>query len=116
MAALRVEAEVYRVAAVGAVPGEHSGKAAEAGQVDGVLVAAAAERHVGHQAGQVRCVRAGLQERPASYRTSDGSLVIPGRTLVALMENYQDTDGRIAIPQALHSYLPGLTHIGGAAA
>src|ERR1700761_9394544 len=48
--------------------------------------------------------------------TLNGSGLAVGRTLVALMENYQDEDGRIAIPQALHSYLPGLTHIGGAAA
>ncbi len=26
-----------------------------------------------------------------------------------------DEDGRIAVPQALHPYLPGLTHIGGLA-
>jgi seryl-tRNA synthetase len=45
--------------------------------------------------------------------TLNGSGLAVGRTLVALMENYQDTDGRIGIPQALHSYLPGLTHIGG---
>jgi len=48
--------------------------------------------------------------------TLNGSGLAVGRTLVALMENYQDTDGRIAIPQALHPYLPGLTHIGGKAA
>jgi len=45
--------------------------------------------------------------------TLNGSGLAVGRTLVALMENYQDEDGRIAIPQALHPYLPGLTHIGG---
>ena len=45
--------------------------------------------------------------------TLNGSGLAVGRTLVALMENYQDEDGRIAVPQALHSYLPGLTHIGG---
>jgi seryl-tRNA synthetase len=48
--------------------------------------------------------------------TLNGSGLAVGRTLVALMENYQDEDGRIAIPQALHSYLPGLTHIGGKSA
>ena len=48
--------------------------------------------------------------------TLNGSGLAVGRTLVALMENYQDENGRIAIPQALHPYLPGLTHIGGAAA
>jgi seryl-tRNA synthetase len=45
--------------------------------------------------------------------TLNGSGLAVGRTLVALMENYQDEDGRIAIPQALHPYLPGVTHIGG---
>jgi seryl-tRNA synthetase len=48
--------------------------------------------------------------------TLNGSGLAVGRTLVALMENYQDEDGRIAIPQALHPYLPGMTHIGGKAA
>jgi seryl-tRNA synthetase len=42
----------------------------------------------------------------------NGSGLAVGRTLVAIMENYQDEGGRIAIPQALHKYLPGLTHIG----
>jgi seryl-tRNA synthetase len=46
--------------------------------------------------------------------TLNGSGLAVGRTLVAIMENYQDEGGRIAIPQALHPYLPGLTHIGGA--
>ena len=47
--------------------------------------------------------------------TLNGSGLAVGRTLVAVMENYQDENGRIAIPQALHPYLPGLTHIGGKA-
>ncbi len=47
--------------------------------------------------------------------TLNGSGLAVGRTLVAVMENYQDENGRIAIPQALHPYLPGLTHIGGPA-
>jgi len=29
-----------------------------------------------------------------------------------VMENYQQEDGRIAIPAALQSYMGGLTHIG----
>ncbi|MDZ4374420.1 MAG: serine--tRNA ligase, partial [Phenylobacterium sp.] len=47
--------------------------------------------------------------------TLNGSGLAVGRTLVAIMENYQDEGGRIAIPQALHPYMPGVTHIGGAA-
>ena len=44
--------------------------------------------------------------------TLNGSGLAVGRTLVAILENYQDENGRIAIPQALHPYLRGLTHIG----
>jgi seryl-tRNA synthetase len=34
---------------------------------------------------------------------------------VALLENYQDEGGRVAIPQALQPYMGGLTHIDRAA-
>ena len=47
--------------------------------------------------------------------TLNGSGLAVGRALVAVMENYQDEGGRIAVPQALKPYLSGLTHIGGAA-
>ena len=43
--------------------------------------------------------------------TLNGSGLAVGRTLVAIMENYQDEKGRIAIPQALHGYMRGVTHI-----
>jgi seryl-tRNA synthetase len=43
--------------------------------------------------------------------TLNGSGLAVGRTLVAVMENYQDEGGRIAIPQALQPYMGGLTHI-----
>jgi len=43
--------------------------------------------------------------------TLNGSGLAVGRTLVAIMENYQDEKGRIAIPQALHPYMRGITHI-----
>ena len=45
--------------------------------------------------------------------TLNGSGLAVGRTLVALMENYQDERGRIAIPQVLQGYMGGLTHVGG---
>ena len=44
--------------------------------------------------------------------TLNGSGLAVGRTLVAVMENYQDERGRIAVPQALHPYMRGLTRIG----
>jgi seryl-tRNA synthetase len=59
-----------------------------------------------------RCKKAG-EKGTRFVHTLNGSGLAVGRTLVALMENYQDERGRIAIPQALHRYLPGLTHIGG---
>ncbi|AWM77675.1 serine--tRNA ligase [Phenylobacterium parvum] len=43
--------------------------------------------------------------------TLNGSGLAVGRTLVAILENYQDEGGRIAIPQALQPYMGGLTHI-----
>jgi len=47
--------------------------------------------------------------------TLNGSGLAVGRTLVAVLENYQDEAGRIAIPAVLQPYMGGLTHIGGAA-
>jgi seryl-tRNA synthetase len=44
--------------------------------------------------------------------TLNGSGLAVGRTLVAVMENYQDEGGRIAIPQALQGYMRGQSHIG----
>ena len=43
--------------------------------------------------------------------TLNGSGLAVGRTLVALMENYQNEDGSISIPQVLQPYLPGLARI-----
>ncbi|WP_168077920.1 serine--tRNA ligase [Caulobacter sp. SSI4214] len=45
--------------------------------------------------------------------TLNGSGLAVGRTLVAVLENYQDEGGRIHIPAALQPYMGGLTHIGG---
>jgi seryl-tRNA synthetase len=44
--------------------------------------------------------------------TLNGSGLAVGRTLVAIMENYQDEGGRIKVPSALIPYMGGLTHIG----
>ena len=53
-------------------------------------------------------------EKGTQYvHTLNGSGLAVGRTLVAIMENYQDEAGRIAIPQVLQPYMGGLTHIGG---
>ena len=44
--------------------------------------------------------------------TLNGSGLAVGRTLVAIMENYQDENGRIAVPDVLVPYMGGLTTIG----
>jgi seryl-tRNA synthetase len=61
-----------------------------------------------------RCKTAG-EKGTRHMHTLNGSGLAVGRTLVALLENYQDEGGRIAIPQALQPYMGGLTHIGGKA-
>ena len=39
--------------------------------------------------------------------TLNGSALAVGRTLVAILENYQNEDGSINIPKALQSYMKG---------
>ena len=43
--------------------------------------------------------------------TLNGSGLAVGRTLVAILENYQDADGGVAIPSALQPYMGGKTKI-----
>ncbi len=44
--------------------------------------------------------------------TLNGSGLAVGRTLIAILENYQQEDGSVAIPPALQPYMGGLTRIG----
>lgn len=44
--------------------------------------------------------------------TLNGSGLAVGRTLVAVMENYQQADGRIKVPEVLRPYMKGLTYVG----
>ena len=48
---------------------------------------------------------------PELVHTLNGSGLAVGRTLIALLENFQDKDGRINIPSALSEYLDGIDHI-----
>jgi seryl-tRNA synthetase len=52
------------------------------------------------------------QDKPALVHTLNGSGLAVGRTLVALMENFQDEQGRIHIPKALLEYMGGQQIIG----
>jgi seryl-tRNA synthetase len=46
-------------------------------------------------------------QKPELIHTLNGSGLAVGRTLLAVMENYQDKDGHIHIPEALQSYMNG---------
>ncbi|HEX7548387.1 MAG TPA: serine--tRNA ligase [Candidatus Methylomirabilis sp.] len=49
---------------------------------------------------------------PAEYvHTLNGSGVAVGRTVVAILENYQEADGSVRVPEALRPYLDGLERI-----
>jgi seryl-tRNA synthetase len=49
--------------------------------------------------------------KPELLHTLNGSGVAVGRALIAVMENYQDKQGRIHIPKALHAYMGEVTVI-----
>lgn len=55
---------------------------------------------------QARC-RSG-QNKPELVHTVNGSGLAVGRTLVAVLENYQQADGSVRIPEVLKPYLGGL--------
>ena len=50
--------------------------------------------------------------KPELVHTLNGSGLAVGRTLVAIMENYQQADGSILVPAVLHPYMAGMTRIG----
>jgi seryl-tRNA synthetase len=53
----------------------------------------------------------GKDGKPQFVHTLNGSGVAVGRALIAVMENYQDENGAIAVPDALKPYMGGLTKI-----
>ncbi len=50
-------------------------------------------------------------KKPALLHTLNGSGLAVGRALVAVLENYQDENGKIAIPTVLRNYMGGATHL-----
>jgi seryl-tRNA synthetase len=58
---------------------------------------------------QARCRNE--RNRPELVHTLNGSGLAVGRTLVAVMENYQTPEGDIEIPRALQPYMGGLARI-----
>jgi seryl-tRNA synthetase len=51
-------------------------------------------------------------KKPELLHTLNGSGLAVGRTLVAILENYQNADGSISVPAALRGYLGGIDRIG----
>ena len=49
--------------------------------------------------------------KPEPVHTLNGSGLAVGRTLVAVLENYQQADGSVRVPQALRPYLGGLERL-----
>ena len=54
-----------------------------------------------------RCRSAGVKS-PRFVHTLNGSGVAVGRALVAVLENYQEADGSIRVPDALRPYMGGM--------
>ena len=51
------------------------------------------------------------QGKPEPLHTLNGSGLAVGRTLVAVLENYQQADGTVTVPEALRPYLGGLIRL-----
>ncbi len=60
---------------------------------------------------QARC-RSKSDKKTRLVHTLNGSGLAVGRTLVAVLENYQQADGRIEVPEVLRPYMKGLEYIG----
>jgi seryl-tRNA synthetase len=59
------------------------------------------------QARRMQARYRGEKGKPEPVHTLNGSGLAVGRTLVAILENYQQADGRVSIPTALRNYMGG---------
>jgi seryl-tRNA synthetase len=59
----------------------------------------------------IRCRRPGAKSTELVH-TLNGSGLAVGRTLVAILENYQQADGRVVVPEKLRPYMGGMGIIG----
>ncbi|MEW5853906.1 MAG: serine--tRNA ligase [Myxococcota bacterium] len=55
--------------------------------------------------------KAKSKEKPRFLHTLNGSGLAVGRTLVAILENYQEADGSVTIPKALRPYMGGMERL-----
>jgi seryl-tRNA synthetase len=58
-----------------------------------------------------RPVSSGAKAKPEFVHTLNGSGLAVGRTWLAILENYQQSDGSVLIPEALRPYMGGLDRI-----
>ena len=65
----------------------------------------------GFQARRMNARFRGVDGKIGFAHTLNGSGIAVGRTLIAVMENYQTADGSIVMPQVLGPYLRGLDRI-----
>ena len=63
------------------------------------------------QARRMKARWKGHEGKPQLLHTLNGSGLAVGRTLVAILENYQQADGSIEVPKALVNYMHGTTEI-----
>ncbi len=55
--------------------------------------------------------RPGAKAKPEFVHTLNGSGLAVGRTWLAILENYQQADGSVLIPEVLRPYMGGLDRI-----
>jgi len=51
------------------------------------------------------------QGKTELLHTVNGSALAVGRTLVAILENYQQADGSVVVPEVLRPYMGGMEQI-----
>lgn len=60
-----------------------------------------------YQARRLKCRAKGEKGGPYLVHTLNGTVVAIGRTVIAIMENYQTEDGLMEVPAVLRPYFPG---------
>ncbi len=67
-----------------------------------------------YQSRRLKCRAKGKEGAPFLVHTLNGTVVAVGRTIIAVMENYQTAEGMIEVPDVLRPFLPqGKTLLGG---
>ncbi len=78
-----------------------------------VISLRAAANFEAFQARRMQARYRNVQGKTELLHTINGSGLAVGRTLVAILENYQNADGSVAVPAVLQPYMGGLKAIQG---